>query len=94
MSPKSCSRSIRARSLALRSIPPDVDLEYSSSDEDEVSLAQREFPEVSLQLLNPSEWRLVAYGGFLRDDNIQFLKHVLCGMLSGLKRVNIRRNVF
>ena len=61
---KRSSRSIRARSRALRSIAPDVDLECSSSDEDEVSLAQRErgadFPEVSLQLLYPSEWKLVA----------------------------------
>ena len=38
------------------------------SEEDEVSLARREsradFPEVSLQLLDPSKWRLAAYGGF------------------------------
>ena len=38
---KMSSRSIRARSRALRSIAPDVVLECSSSDEDEVSLARR-----------------------------------------------------
>ena len=27
-----------------------------------------DFPEVSLQLLDPSEWRLVAYGGFFRES--------------------------
>ena len=47
----------RARSRALLSFAPDVVLECSSSDEDEVSLARREsrvdFPEVSLQLLDP-----------------------------------------
>ena len=59
------SRSVRAWSRALRSIAPDVGLECSSSDENEGSLAGREcradFPEVSLQLLNPSDghWRLV-----------------------------------
>ena len=52
----------------------DAGLECSSSDEDEVSLAPRESCadslEVSLQPVNPSEWRLAAYGGFLRDENI------------------------
>ena len=37
-----------------------------------VSLAHREscadFPEVSLQLLDPSEWRLVAYGDLFREE--------------------------
>ena len=55
------------------SIAREVSLERSSSDEDEVSLAQKErcadFPEVSLQLLDPSEWRLTVYGGFFRDEN-------------------------
>ena len=54
---KRSSRSVCAGSRALRSIAPDVDLECSRSEEDEVSLAQREsradFPEVSLQLLGP-----------------------------------------
>ena len=36
------SRSIRARSHALRFIAPDVDLEFSVSDEDEVTLSQGE----------------------------------------------------
>ena len=52
---KRSSRSIRARSRALRSIAPDVDLDSSgSSDENEVSLARREscadLPGVSLDL--------------------------------------------
>ena len=62
------SRYIRARSRALRSIARDVDIVWSNSDEDEMSLAQRwscaDFPEMSLQLPDSSEWRLVAYGGF------------------------------
>ena len=75
---KRSSTSIRARSRALRSIAPDVVLECSSSDDDEVSLAQREtcadFPEVTVQLLDPSEWRLAAYGAFFRDENIIILE--------------------
>ena len=67
------SRSVRARSRALRTMP-DVVLECSSSDEDAMSLARREsradFPEVSLQLLDPSEWKLAAYGGFFREENV------------------------
>ena len=51
-------------------------MECSSSDEDKVSLAQREsradFPEVLLQLLDPSAWTSVAYGGFVREGDIIF----------------------
>ena len=72
------SRSIRAQSCALRSIPSDVVLECSSLDETEVSLVQREcradFPEESSQLLDPSEWRLGAYSGFFREENIIVLE--------------------
>ena len=61
----SSSRSIGARPRALRSIAPDAVSECSSSDEDEVSHARREsradFPEVSLQLLDRSEWKLAVY---------------------------------
>ena len=61
---KRSRRSIRARLCALRSISPDVDSDGSGSDENEVSLARREsrsdFLEVSLQLLDPSEWTLAA----------------------------------
>ena len=61
---KRSSRSVRARSPALSSIAPEAVLECSSSDEDEMSLAQREsrvdFPEVSLQLLDPSAWKCAA----------------------------------
>ena len=61
---KRSSRSIRARSRALRSIALEASLESSSSDEDVMSLARREsradFPEVSLQLLDPWEWKLAA----------------------------------
>ena len=39
---KTSSKTIRARTRALRSIAPEVSLECSSSDEDEVSLAQKE----------------------------------------------------
>ena len=76
---RSSSRSIGARSRALRSIAPDAALGGSSSDEDEVSLARRErlsdFPEVSLQLLDP-------YGGFFREGNIIILeaRSILCGV--------------
>ena len=69
---KRSSKSIRARSHALRFIASDAGLEFSGG-EDEVSLSHREgcakFPEVSLQLLYPSEWRLVAYGVFFRVEN-------------------------
>ena len=54
-----------------------VGLECSSSNEEGESLVQKErerescadFREVSLQILDPSEWRLAAYGGFFRDEN-------------------------
>ena len=71
------STSIRAGSRALRSIAPDVVLECSSSDEDEVSLAQEsrvDFLEVSEQHLDPSDWKLTAYGGFFRKENIIVLE--------------------
>ena len=32
--------------------------------------SRTDFPEVSLQLLNPSAWELMAYGGFFREENI------------------------
>ena len=41
-------------------------------------LARREsradFPEVSFQLLDPSAWKMAAYGGFFRGDNIIVLE--------------------
>ena len=83
---KSSSRSIRVRSRALRSIAPEVDLENSSSDENEVSLPQKEchadFPAVSLQFLDPSQWKLAAYGGFFREENILVLegRSILCAV--------------
>ena len=53
---------------------PDVDFDSPGSDGNQVSLARREsradFPEVSLQLLDPSEWRLAAYCVFCREENI------------------------
>ena len=82
---KGRSRSIRARSHALRFIFPDVDLGISGSDEDEVSVSHREscanLLEVSLQLLNPSEWRLVACGVFFRVENEKSSRttcHLVC----------------
>ena len=43
-----------------------------------LSLAQGEsradFPEVSLQLLDPPEWKLTACGGFFREENITVLE--------------------
>ena len=42
-------------------------LECPSSVENEVSRAG--FLEVSLQIWDPSEWRLAAYGGFFREEN-------------------------
>ena len=53
-----------------------------------------DFPEVSLQLLDPSDWRLAAYGGFFRDENIKFLKQVPSWMLSDMQRVVVRRDAF
>ena len=51
---------------------------FWSSDEDEVSLARREsdadFPEASLQLLDPQERKLAAYGGFFREEKIIVLE--------------------
>ena len=42
-----------------------------------LALALREsradFPEVSFQLLDPSEWKLAAYGGSFREENIEVL---------------------
>ena len=64
----------------LRTVAPDVVLECSSSDEDEVSLAGREsradFPGVkgSLQLLTSSH---------LRDRDKMLLRAILCGVWSG-----------
>ena len=75
---KRSSRTVRARSRALRSTAPEVVLECSSSDEDEVTLARWEsradFPEVSSQLLDPLEWGLAAYGSFFREENIVVLE--------------------
>ena len=55
----------------LRSTAPEAVLECSGSDEDVISLARREsradFPEASSQLLDPSEWKLAACGGFFRE---------------------------
>ena len=73
---KRSSRTVRARSRALRSIAPQAVLECSSSDEEEMSLARRESradSRESLQLLDPSGWQLVAYG-----------------KPTGLQRVNVR----
>ena len=74
---KRSPKSTLARSRALRVIAPDVVLERSSSDEDEVLLANREScvecPEVWWQLLDPSEWRLAVYSGFFRDENTTVL---------------------
>ena len=33
-----------------------------------------DFPGVSLQLLDPSKWRLAAYGGFCREESIKLLE--------------------
>ena len=53
-------------------------MKFSISDQNEVSLARREsrsdFPEVSLQLLDPSEWKMAAFGGFFREENITILE--------------------
>ena len=61
-------------------------LQGCSSLDDEVSLARREsradFPEVSLQLLDRSEWKLAANGGFFREENIMVLeaRSILCAV--------------
>ena len=60
------------QSRALRCIAPGVDSETSGSDEIEESLAQKEcrtdFPEMSLQLQDPSEWTFTTCGGFFREE--------------------------
>ena len=75
---KRSSRSIRARSRALRSILPEAGLECSSWDEDVMSLARRDsradFPEVSVQLLDPSQWKLTACDSFFREEHIVVLE--------------------
>ena len=64
--------SVRARSRALQSIASDVNLKCSS-------VAQRESLR-ALQFLNPSDWKLVAHGGFLRNENIVVLGASLCAV--------------
>ena len=75
---KRSSKSIRVKSRALRSIAPDVELDSSSSDENDVSIAKREncadLPEVSLQLADSTEWTMAAYDGFCREENIRVLE--------------------
>ena len=88
---KRSSMSIRARTRGQRSIAPDVVLECSSSDEDVMSLAWEEsradFPEVSVQLQDPSKWNLTAYSSFFREENIMVLE-----MPPGMRRVDIHRD--
>ena len=73
---KRSSRSPRARCCAL--IAPDAVSECSSSEEEEVSVTRRErradFLEVSLELLVPATWKLVAPGGFFEDENLLILE--------------------
>ena len=70
VSERTVQETLKSRSL-LRAVAPETIPECSSSEQDEVSLAQREsraaFSEVSLQLLDPSAWELVANGGFFRE---------------------------
>ena len=55
-------------------MPGRVRFSPSRGRPDEVSLARREsradFPEVSLQLVDPSERKLALYGGFCREENV------------------------
>ena len=66
---------------------PSRQMSSSGSDEKVVSLSLREsradFPEVSLRLSDPSEWRLAAYSGFCREGNITVLeaRSILCAVL-------------
>ena len=76
------TRSIRARSRALRSISPDVDLTCSSSNEDEVSLARGERVARTSQKCRYScciplhgDWSHTVFSFTLRT--VWFLKHVL-----------------
>ena len=39
--------------------------------------SRADFPEVSLQLLHPSEWKLAAFGGFVREEII--IVRPMCG---------------
>ena len=57
----------------------------------EVSRESRvDFPEVSLQLLDPSKWMLAACGAVFREENIRVLeaRSILCA--SGVRRVIFR----
>ena len=65
---KSSSRSNRARSRALRSIAPHVVVECSSSEEAEVPLARRGVARTFWKC-RCNFWKLVAYGGFFREEN-------------------------
>ena len=73
------SRSIWARSRALRYNAPGAGLGCSSSNEDVMSIARREcradFPIVSLQLLDPLEWKLAVCGGFIRGEAVESRYH-------------------
>ena len=71
--------------------------ECSSFEEDEASLVLREsradFLEVSLRLLDPSAWGLVAYSGFFREGSIIILEAGLVLHVFDLQKMNIRQDV-
>ena len=81
--------------LPFRSIAADVVLECSSSDENEVSPARREsradFPDVSLQLLGPSEWSLARTVISSARKTSSFLIHVPACLPSSMRGATIRR---
>ena len=69
--------SVCARSRALRSVAPDVDLGSSGSATkggDRADLPEGRVVEISFQLMDPSEWKLAACGGFFREENITVLE--------------------
>ena len=55
--------------------------------------SRADFPEVSLHLLDPSEWKLAAYGGFFREENIIILeaRSILCAVQHAESRCSLGR---
>ena len=73
----SSSRSIGARSRALRFIALVVDWKVQVRTRTRGRLHNRNFAQTSLGCLcnlDPSKWRLAEYGGFFRDENIKVLE--------------------
>ena len=51
-----------------------------------------DFPEVSLQLMVPSKWRLADFGAFFREENIIVLEVQSILLPSSMRRVDVRQD--